>query len=521
MSLHDNNDAMSLNKIISIWRKIIININRKIYNLSMMKTALADYIIRRIYNCRKLYLLTNFFSMVLTSAIIRVLSSYFTFETLHKTTLSSYSPAMNLLSSPIIMLNLLSFTNSRKKKNYPDDICGANKIEDFPCIGPRIAAYIRVSSIKQAKEGVSLDVQRDEIEEMKGKFNPSKIYWFEDAGKTGTTFDDRKIRYIQELAESGHIDEFWVTEIDRIGRECKKLLIYCLKLCDDGVVIRTPSRQYQLGDLTDLLSLFLQAHGAEEENRKRAERAVASKARNFKMKFWNKPVPLGYEKSGDWIVKQQDWTPLILDVYRLFLLHKKISAVCNEINRKYRLLLRDKKLTRYRIRRILSDPVYIGKPEHLSQTVIDPSLQFVDEESYSKALMQIKSIKTRHMTKGEGVNELVKKYGISVFAFLEQIELRHSKCGGKLVRNGTRTIYGIKRYTYLCKQCRDQFWIPTKSQLDRINTYLLKKETSINQSELFTSNNVKNLQNLMEKSEKDGKIKKLNSAKLSDFWDLP
>lgn len=494
---------------------------RKFYMLSMMKPALADYIIHKIYNYRRLYLISYFFSMVLTSTIIKVLSSYFTIETLHVTTLSSYSLGVNLLSSTFIMLNLLSFTNSSKKKKYPDDIGGADNIEDFSCSGPRIAAYIRVSSTKQAKEGVSLDVQRDEVEEMKRQYNPSKIYWFEDAGKTGMTFNDRKIKYIQKLAESGHIDELWVTQIDRIGRECKKLLIYCLKLCDDGVVIRTPTKQYQLGDLTDLLGLFLQAHGAEEENRKRSERAVASKARNFKMKLWNRPVPLGYEKSGDWIMKQQDWTPLILDVYRLFLLHKKISVVCNEINGKYRLLIRDNKLTRYRIRRILSDPVYMGKPEHLGQSVIDPSLQFVDEKSYSKTLMQIESIKTRHMRKGEGVNELVEKYGISVFAFLEQVELRHSTCGGKLVRNGTRIIDGIKRYTYLCKRCRDQFWMPTKSQLRRIITHLPIKELSTNQSALFASNNVNNLKNPMETSRKDGKMKRLNSVKLSDFWDIP
>jgi DNA invertase Pin-like site-specific DNA recombinase len=425
---------------------------------------------------------------------------------------------MNFLFHPqMLMLTLLSFTSPYTRRNSSEDNIMTYQIDDLGGDGPRIAAYTRVSSKKQVSEGVSLEVQRDEIEDMKKRFNPSKIYWFEDAGKTGTTFQGREIEKIQEFAESGHIDELWVTEIDRLGRDCRKLLIYCLKLCEDGVVIRTPNRAYQLGDLAGLLSLFLQAHGAEEENRKRAERAVASKARNFKMRHWNKPVPLGYEITNNWIVKNKDWTPIIKDIFRLFLRYRKIGTVCREINRKYRGFFGESQMTRYRIRRFLSDQVYIGKPKHLDQIVEDPSLRFIDEELSLEVQKILDIIQSRHQTKGDGINELVDKYGISVFGFLNQIEIRHRKCGGKLVKNGTRTSNGIKRYTYLCKACGVQFLIPTNSHLNHIDQD--KENNSTFSDQRKKSNNISRKNAFTDQiSNDDRKVRPLNSAKLSDFF---
>ncbi|MEM2588161.1 MAG: recombinase family protein, partial [Candidatus Bathyarchaeia archaeon] len=42
-------------------------------------------------------------------------------------------------------------------------------VEEFGGDGPRVAAYLRVSTSKQAKEGLSLEVQKERLEAMKEK----------------------------------------------------------------------------------------------------------------------------------------------------------------------------------------------------------------------------------------------------------------------------------------------------------------------------------------------------------------
>ncbi|MEM1589951.1 MAG: recombinase family protein [Candidatus Bathyarchaeia archaeon] len=117
---------------------------------------------------------------------------------------------------------------------------------------------------------------------MKEKHKPSKIYWFIDPGVSGEDFDNRKIKEIMELREKKEIDELWVTHVDRIGRECEDSLFFFLRFCKDGGLIRTPDRTYGTKDLADIMLFVMESYVAESENKRRAERANASKIQNFK-----------------------------------------------------------------------------------------------------------------------------------------------------------------------------------------------------------------------------------------------
>ena len=94
--------------------------------------------------------------------------------------------------------------------------------------GSRVAWYARVSTSRQAKEGYSIEAQLDKLKTMVDRLKPSYIYWFIDSGKSGIDFDKRKIGEIMRLKEEKKITELWVTDIDRIGRDCRKLLTYFL-----------------------------------------------------------------------------------------------------------------------------------------------------------------------------------------------------------------------------------------------------------------------------------------------------
>jgi resolvase-like protein len=110
---------------------------------------------------------------------------------------------------------IISYNDAGKKKNRSSHWTERRKGGN----GLAIACYVRVSSAHQADNGFSVDEQKDKLRKMIDAINPSIIYWFVDAGMTGTKFDNRAVVEIMTLKKRGKITELWICEVDRIGRD--------------------------------------------------------------------------------------------------------------------------------------------------------------------------------------------------------------------------------------------------------------------------------------------------------------
>jgi len=326
-------------------------------------------------------------------------------------------------------------------------------VEDLGGNGPRVAAYIRIS--KKNQSGFSLEAQRDAINELRDKYKPRKLYVFVDqrSSKSAKDFDKLKINQILKLREGREIDELWVFNVDRMGRVCRKLLFFFLEFCDDGGIIRTPDRAYGMADLLDFIR---EADASQKANEARVKAVVAGKARSFKQKRWNKRgTPLGYIRKDLWLQKRPDFEPLLKEVYRLFFLTQNLNSVSKRIGTFGGLLT--KALSTDQVRRILSDPVIIGKPEHTGATVIDQNLAFIDEVTFQKSLEILKKIKARCKPKRKGPMEvLAVAKPLTFLQVLEVFELHHRGCGGLVWKNGTTNDEGLWQQFFKCK-CGD-FW---------------------------------------------------------------
>jgi len=444
---------------------------RKFLMRSMMRSALASRIITTIYSFRNThsssYILASFvfFAVSLSSYVCRGLAT--------PGTVSSYSGIWLEYLSPLLML-CCAFREDRDEPFDTND-----RVEELGGSGARVAAYLRVSTGRQAKEGSSLAAQREQLDKLKDELKPSRIYWFVDAGKSGVNFDGRKTNSIMQLAEEGKIEELWVTQIDRIGRECTELLLFFLNLSKKGVVVRTPERVYRTKELSGVLIYVVEASGAEEENRRRAKSTMASKAQRFRAKRWNKvAVPLGYQEKDNWLERKPNWEPLITESYDLFSVVRDLESTRRQLNRKYQQLL-PQPLTRYQLKSILSDPIYVGRPQHLGEIVHDPNLAYVNERKFGEVQEAIKHIQDRRRPKKDDpVKELVNRCGISVLEFLDQLQYIHKNCGGILIKNGTRLIGGLVRQNMLCKKCRNQWVVPSNTQLRRLKEFFFGENGS-------------------------------------------
>lgn len=341
--------------------------------------------------------------------------------------------------------------------------------------GIKAAAYVRVSTKRQAKEGLSLEAQEMQLRELAQKMGVSRIYWFIDAGKSGKDFDRRKLNSILDLAERHEIEKLFVVDVDRLGRNSRKLLEFFCDLRDYGVTIQTPEGEIDIEKLEDLLISAIKAWAAQHDNERRAKASLSGKVRNFAKKQWKKPIRLGYQKRGDgWIEKKLDQEPVVKDVIGMFLTLRSYAAVKGAILKKHGL-----ELTHQQIKRILQDPLYMGKPQCSGKAVIrefksavvveDYALAYVDQETFEKVQKIIEQKHRRHSRrKTDTVKELLERYGVEVLDWIPNIAVLCPCCGQPMVRNGAIFVGGITARNYLCKKCGKQRRIPTKADIKRI-----------------------------------------------------
>jgi DNA invertase Pin-like site-specific DNA recombinase len=419
------------------------------------------------------------------------MSSYFLEGYSHYVMLSSYLP---ILLSPV-----------KSRNPFGRDFW----VEELGGNGSRVAAYLRVSTERQAR-GLSLEVQKEKLDGMKDDLKPSRVYWFVDTGVSGEDFDRRKLKKILELREKKMVGELWVTHIDRIGRACRKSLLFFLQFAEDDGVIRTPGKTFTTKELADILVYAIESYGAENENKRRAERANASRIQNFKSKKWNKPIPLGYTPIGDWIAKAEGYEQIIKDIFNNFLLSKSVSKTVKSINGRYGEIL-DRPLKRGRLKNLLMDPVYIGQPVLMGVSVVDERLRYIDDETFNKCKELLKAKKEQKPEKLNTLIQLALKYDILLLDFLKEVvDFHHRKCGGRLVKNGSRFEGLILQQVFKCNLCGSEFRIPTKSMLNK----LLNQDKSEPRAEAQTA-----APKTSETQQKIGVKAERNLQKtLLDFW---
>jgi DNA invertase Pin-like site-specific DNA recombinase len=391
-------------------------------------------------------------------------------------------------------------------------------IEDLGGEGPKVAAYLRVSTPKQAKEGFSLDAQYEQLCKLKSTLKPSCIHWFIDPGKSASRdFDKRKMNAILQLREGGEIEELWVWDVSRMGRECRRLLYFFLDFCDNGAKIITPKCEYSLKDLASLITFIIDAHSAEKANKDRAAAAVAGKAQSFKQKHWNKTVPLGYLKRV-WLEKNTSFEALIQEVHSLFSSTRSIEFVRQHVNKKFTQLLA-KPLSRSAIRRILSDPVYVGKPEHLGEIVADTSLAFIDEETFQNSLNILARFHDRYRPNRIGpLEQLATSQPVVFLEMLDIFELHHRGCGGLVRKNGTTHDEGLWQQLLKCKACPAEWRLPPIKQRDESRFRNASEGNSM--GKLVFDNGLAQKKKARNTSDKDASPNKHLARSLVDFTEV-
>lgn len=87
----------------------------------------------------------------------------------------------------------------------------------------RTVAYVRVSTTKQADEGVSLDAQRAKLEAYAALYDLAIVETIVDAGQSAKTLDRPGLQRARDMLRTGKADALLVVKLDRLTRSVRDL----------------------------------------------------------------------------------------------------------------------------------------------------------------------------------------------------------------------------------------------------------------------------------------------------------
>jgi len=164
----------------------------------------------------------------------------------------------------------------------------------------KVVGYIRVSTDKQADNGISLDAQRAKIEAYALAMDLDLVGIIEDAGVSAKSLDRAGLRSALAMLTSGKADALLVVKLDRLTRSVRDLgeLVekyfatkYSLLSMSDSIDTRTASGRLVLNVLTSV------AQWEREATSERTKDALRHKKANGEFTGGN--VPYGFSVNED------------------------------------------------------------------------------------------------------------------------------------------------------------------------------------------------------------------------------
>ena len=221
--------------------------------------------------------------------------------------------------------------------------------------------YIRVSTVKQGVQGVSLQEQRDAIVRHAGCNVLEIIHWFEEretAAKQGRPVFNQMVKLLRQ----GKADGVVIHKIDRSARNLKDWSDLG-ELIDQGVEVHFANESLDLHSRGGRLSADIQAVVAADYIRNLREESRKGFYGRLKQGLYPLPAPLGYLDQGKGKLKTLDplAAPLVRKAFELY------STACYNLDtlgkELHRLGLRNRRgsrVTRNGLSVLLNNPFYVG-----------------------------------------------------------------------------------------------------------------------------------------------------------------
>jgi site-specific DNA recombinase len=346
----------------------------------------------------------------------------------------------------------------------------------------RCAIYTRVSTPEQAQgDFSSIDNQREMAEayirSQAGQEWVALNERYNDCGFSGGTLERPALDRLLADAQAGRVDCIVVNKIDRLSRSLLDFARIVDILDRHGVGFVSVTQQFDtsssMGKLTlNILFSFAQFEREMISERTR-EKMVAARRRG---KWTGGIPPLGYDTAGGKLVVNPDEAVRVRAIFDLYLKNESLIATVIETNERrwttkawatLRNGYRDgKPFQKASLRRLLTNPVYVGKVLQGGQVYDGEHEGIVDPDVFDRAQ------KLLGRNGSNGGRDVRNRYG----ALLKGI-LRCAPCDAAMVHSFAKKNGRLYRY-YVCSNAQKAGWAscPTKSvPAEEIERYIYER----------------------------------------------
>jgi site-specific DNA recombinase len=229
----------------------------------------------------------------------------------------------------------------------------------------RLAIYIRVSTEDQAKEGYSLEVQREYLESFAKREGLEIFKVYQDDGISGYSTERPALKELLKDAKGRKFDLALVYKIDRFSRNLKDLLNLVDELSSSGVGFKSATEPFDT--TTSAGKLMFQQLGsfAEFERNRIAERVFPGMVKGVQRGNWQgaRYAPYGYTytKEKKLLEIDDDETKVVKLIYTMFLYDKSIRSITEYLTRKGYRNRKGNIFSTKLIGDILKNRIYTGK----------------------------------------------------------------------------------------------------------------------------------------------------------------
>ena len=259
-----------------------------------------------------------------------------------------------------------------------------------------VAAYVRVSTLEQAKEGYSVGEQIERLTNYSKAMNWALYKVYTDAGYSGASIERPALQELIEDAKAGKFDKVVVYKIDRLSRSQLDTLYLIEKVfLANKVDFVSMTENFSADTPFGRATLGVMAVFAQLERESIKERmTMGAEARAKEGKWRGGSVPYGYDYVDDKLIVNEYEAMIVKLIYAEFTGGKPLNQIDSFlIERGFK--KRGKNFAISNIRYILSNKVYAGYIRHRQQWYQGTHEPILDESICDKAIELLELNKQR------------------------------------------------------------------------------------------------------------------------------
>lgn len=235
--------------------------------------------------------------------------------------------------------------------------------------GKRVAVYIRVSTLDQAREGYSLAAQRKALEAWADANGCEVIAIYEDAGISGKDIGHRPaMLQLLDHAATGNIDLILVWALSRLTRSVADLYNTWEHVSSHGVDIKSYTEPFDTSTVIGRAMMGILGVFAQMERELTAERVKAAMAERASQGKRTCGEVLGYDLDGpDSLRINEAEAERVRYIFDRYIEYHNLSAVAELCELRGYRGKRGRVFRPENIKRILTRPIYAGYNSYCGQ----------------------------------------------------------------------------------------------------------------------------------------------------------